>query len=935
MSFKRVLFGAFLLVGCSAGVALAAEPEAAALRGFKAAYPQAKLLFKGEAAAPSLITGLSAATPKLATAEARGRAFIAQYASLFAVRDQASDLLLKSYTSLGTRRLLRFVQTYEGIPVWQGQMNLVLDSFGQVAQVTNAYKPVSAALSTVPRISPREAINEAWARVFGLQSSDLPPSVLTPDNTRLYVVVVAGQSRLAYAVALRHPLPTQRREAFVDAQSGEFILQMDLVKYERLANVYEYNPGLAGTQATVQRQIPTIVPGTGGHSYLATTLHRAMNCPDKKETFKITLDRYTFDVPICTQEPTAEADTDGNYLFQPVLAPATTTDALTDKFSEVHLFYHVELIYQFFRDLSTHLAAHANDGSKPPFTTLKQVPLRCVANFKIVDYQSLMSGATGAGLVPFDNAFFVPAGGLISGYPEEDSIIFGQGEKVDYSYDADVIYHEFTHAVIGSTVNLASAIYDRYGMVSDPGAMNEGYADFFSATYTGDPNLGEYVGSALTEEGGTLRNLLNTKKCPDNASGEVHADSEYWAAALWDVRKHGLDANKAINDINGAIFSALLTLPQAATYTEAAQATVDALKAWFDQDYATYAEGVFAARGLKECNRAIPIANGVPVKGTILTYDNSIPGLEQMTPFVPGFVQFHFTVPQGAKADFVQVKFISTSGSSKIDLFMNVGGPVLFTYGSQVATESKVVATADSTKRSREGEYYLFTVNARPLSGDTFAPGEYYLALGNRGGGGGGMMSSGTYILQFGVDFKEGDITCSTNKNCGTCEACASSVCAPIITDCAKDADCSATQFCKASSCGGICTTRAVPVDGDVEAEAEAEAEPEGPAACATFVDCADCQKCVEGHCQDSTPMCSLDSQCSPGLTCDATICGGTCVIKAVDGDTAENDADLTPVTPVHKGSSGGCSGTGAANVLWLLAAFGLGLALRRRSLLS
>ena len=48
--------------------------------------------------------------------------------------------------------------------------------------------------------------------------------------------------------------------------------------------------------------------------------------------------------------------------------------------------------------------------------------------------------------------------------------------------------------------------------------------------------------------------------------------------------------------------------------------------------------------------------------------------------------------------------------------------------------------------------------------------------------------------------------------------------------------------------------------------------------------------------------MCSLDSQCSPGLTCDATICGGTCVIKAVDGDTAENDADLTPVTPVHKG---------------------------------
>lgn len=928
MPLRRVLVGMALFMGVSA-LSFAAQPDSAALRGFKAAYPHAKILKEAADTAPTLITGLSAAVPKLATAEARGRAFISQYSSLFGVRNQADELLLKSYTALGPRRLLRFVQTYQGVPVWQGQMMLAFDRFGQVSQVTNAYKPVAFGLSTVPRISPREAIREAWARVYGTPSSEISTLAQDPKNTRLFVVVFGGQTHLAYAVALRHPSPAERREAFVDAQSGTFILQMDLVKYERLANVYEYNPGADGTKSTVQRQIPTLKASTDSHTYLVTDLHHAMNCTDKGETFSI----QGFEVPICTQEPTAEADTDGNYLFDPVLTTSSDPAALDDKFSEVHLFYHVELIYQFFRDLSTYMAAHAADGSEPAFTTLRQVPLRCVANFKIPDFTALMSGGA-AGLVPFDNAFFVPAGGLISGYPEEDSIMFGQGTTVDFSYDADVIYHEFTHAVIDTKVGLTSATLDQYGLVSDPGAMNEGYADFFSSTYTGDPNLAEYVGAALEQDGGTLRNMLNTKKCPDDASGEVHADSEYWAAALWAVRQYGLDNGKTLNDINGAVFSALLTLPQDASYAVASQATVDALKSWFDETYATAADGIFAARGLKECNRAIPVQDGVALGSTIVIYDRST---VELSPFVPGFVQFHFIVPEGKTVDYVQAQFVSNTGSLKIDYYMNAGGPVLFSFGSTISTDSKVVATADSTKRTKQGDYYTFTVNIKPLTGTTFAPGDYYLAMGNRSSGGGGMMSSGTYILQHMVSFKEGEITCTSSKNCNTCETCAESVCAPIVPDCTKDEDCAEGKYCKTSNCGGTCTTKVVPVDGDTDsadndtAEAETEAEPEGTT-CTTFVDCADCQKCVEGLCQDSTPMCTKDADCSAGMSCDTKVCGGTCVLIPVDGDSDTADSDLdVPINPPKKSSSGGCSGTGSANGLLALLALLGGLALARR----
>ena len=44
---------------------------------------------------------------------------------------------------------------------------------------------------------------------------------------------------------------------------------------------------------------------------------------------------------------------------------------------------------------------------------------------------------------------------------------FGQGPRHDYAYDGDVVYHEFTHAVVDATIQLPSAI-------NAPGAMNEG-----------------------------------------------------------------------------------------------------------------------------------------------------------------------------------------------------------------------------------------------------------------------------------------------------------------------------------------------------------------------------------------------------------------------------------------------------------------------------
>ena len=71
---------------------------------------------------------------------------------------------------------------------------------------------------------------------------------------------------------------------------------------------------------------------------------------------------------------------------------------------------------------------------------------------------------------------------------------FGQGPLKDYSYDGDVVYHEFGHSVVNVTLKLVGTPHmDEYGTSYSPGAMNEGLADYFSSAITGDPDVGEYA----------------------------------------------------------------------------------------------------------------------------------------------------------------------------------------------------------------------------------------------------------------------------------------------------------------------------------------------------------------------------------------------------------------------------------------------------------
>ncbi len=779
-----------------------------ALTSFQSQHPGAKALFTENQDAPRLLYDFAAATVKTGSDELKARDFLRRNTKLIGLSD-VSELRFDRRYNLGKVRALRFTQEWQGIPVYLGQVNVVLNDKDEVVRVHNQALSIRN-LNPVPTISPYEAIAEAWASVYGFPTDSLRTTEMDTKQTKLYIWQTAGKMRLAYAVAMPLPFPTERRIAFVDAHSGEFLMSLNQVVFMKQADVFEYNPGADEQGTLVTRDMPFLsLPATAGDPIQTEgEKHYALNCPDEGGTMTVP---FLGSVPVCTERHVAEADANGDFLLTPAFGNWEDAGVSGDEFSELHLFYQVGIIYQYFLDLAMEI-----DSTTPPFTSLEQQKLRCIANFKMLDYEALLGGGIPTDLIPFDNAFYSPTGGIVPQlYPQEDSIVFGQGTDIDFSYDGEVVFHEFTHAVIDSTIKLTSIIADQYGLATDPGAMNEGFADFFSAAYVGDPSLAEYVGNAFGDNV-ALRDLENDKVCPDDVKGEVHDDSEWWSGALWEIREWLITDGADADEVAAVIFEGLLELSQSPTFTQGAVTIASHVEDWYGTDAKAAAENIFQARGIwpAHCNRAVPTEENEFFE-MITLYDNGSSGL---SPFTPGFFQFKLTVP--ADVDYIRADFNSIAqgglvgGSMDIKYLVKKDGPVLFAY-----TDDTVSATYDLEAEAAEWESTnpqldKYVALIMPEGGGSFVAGDYYIAIANTSSGGGSFMGGGSYMMGHVFTFGEGEAPCHTDADCPACNICNDThACEVIVPECDTDADCEDDEFCDIGDCGGFC--EALPVDGD------------------------------------------------------------------------------------------------------------------------
>lgn len=131
--------------------------------------------------------------------------------------------------------------------------------------------------------------------------------------------------------------------------------------------------------------------------------------------------------------------------------------------------------------------------------------------------------ATTVGITGYDNAYW-----------DGNGITFGAGDNTsftDFGMFSEVIYHEYTHGVtekIYGIVNLPYAI--------EPGAMNEGWSDYFGCgqSLSGLPKVGD--GGLVVGNPNGFRTLQNTYRRETDWYNEVHEDSQMFAGSLWEAR---------------------------------------------------------------------------------------------------------------------------------------------------------------------------------------------------------------------------------------------------------------------------------------------------------------------------------------------------------------------------------------------------------------
>ncbi len=491
---------------------------------------------------------------------------------------------------------------------------------------------------------------------------------------------------------------------YVDARTGRILSTENLVKTDRRANVFPQNPVRTPDTAEVTLAIPASSTQLDGPDLLGRS------CIDRGNCIPVDFGGTTFNIHMCDFEAHAFADGSGDFLYT---RPATDTEP-EDEFAEVQIYHHATLIYAYFRGFGlTNLNAH---------------PMQVLANFRVpqLDASSICAGTTSDGpLYPFDNAAFVPEGGLLPGFPADDMLIFGQGTGADLSYEGDVIYHEMGHALASAVNTLGFVVPDELGLDTTPGGMSEGYADYFAGAYTEDPAIGEYSGPSLGLDG-PIRDMDNADTCPRSLTGEVHADSLPWTGALWEIRASLDAADRPAFD--QAVYDAFATITETDVMLSVAAKTLAEIEAAMGADTRAAAEAIFAARGFDDCDDRVILFTGA-AHPLLNLY-----GTDQIDAgTVPGPVQFQLVLDEDASEIQVDIGAWQAAGAGGIGGGADPGVTLLIKAGDEpIHWTWGATATHDA---DQSGAIAL-AANGAASSGSvegSFPAGTYTVMLANTG----------------------------------------------------------------------------------------------------------------------------------------------------------------------------------------------------------
>ena len=180
--------------------------------------------------------------------------------------------------------------------------------------------------------------------------------------------------------------------------------------------------------------------------------------------------------------------------------------------------------------------------------------------------------------------------------PHDRSITFGLG-GVDDAEDAEIILHEFGHAI-------QDAICPGFGQSPEAAAMGEGFGDYFAASFFAEKKPPRYQTSIGTWDGVGMTQFdppcvrrvdlkLTYESFDHGETADEHDNGQIWSATLWDVRR------ALARDIaDRIILESHFQLDGFTTFARGARAIIDADRNLYRGRSAEVLRRVFHRRGI-------------------------------------------------------------------------------------------------------------------------------------------------------------------------------------------------------------------------------------------------------------------------------------------------------------------------------------------------
>lgn len=441
--------------------------------------------------------------------EEAAKLFLSEYAAIFQMSHDLSDIEIERVLEdkVGEKHhgyFIGFKQTYKGLPVFNARLGVLIKEDKSVKKVSSTYRSdINVAIT--PALSEGKVVEIAKDDHFknckyysgkakkSLSCAGKEITLEGTPSTRLGILMQGKMPILTYKTTLIIKSPVfDVMEYDIDANTGKILKKRSHVVYfSGSGTVFDPNP-VNTLNNTSLRDDAGGSPNADDLAFDGAYVQREL----KDLSAGYTLSGPYVEVNDLLRTPFLFSPTSGH-----VISPSGNFNFTRsfDEFEHVMVYYHIDTNQRYIQSLG-----FLNTNNRSILADPHWLPDDGIDNSEYV------TGATG-----FPDGF---------GY-----LAFGTVD-VDDAEDADVILHEYGHAIQD---NVAPG---KYGECStESGAMSEGFGDYWAASNTSSSTFDPACIGEWNDVPGCIRRVDSLKRYPVDTKGECHDDGEIWSGVLWDM----------------------------------------------------------------------------------------------------------------------------------------------------------------------------------------------------------------------------------------------------------------------------------------------------------------------------------------------------------------------------------------------------------------